>query len=106
MPAETERKPSWEPVICELPDRPKDRPLLALKTTVPLVAVCVLAPMPPMPADGPATTLAVTVDPDIPNDTPLELLNTTVPLEALLPLALIAAPPPPPAPYCTQVVPL
>lgn len=105
VPADTERKPSCEPVICELPDRPNDRPLLALKTTVPLVAVCVLAPMPPMPADGPAATLAVTVEPLIPNDTPLLLENTTVPLEILLPLALIAAPPPP-APYCTQVEPL
>jgi hypothetical protein len=51
-----------------------------------------------MPAAAPGTTVAVMVEPLIPNEMPLELLNTTVPLETLLPLALMAAPPPP-APY-------
>jgi len=60
--------------------------LLAAYATVPLVAVCVPAPSPAMPAEGPAATLAVTVEPLSPNETPLLFEKTTVPLDTLAPL--------------------
>jgi hypothetical protein len=72
----------YDAVICDDPDIPKLMPLELAKLTVPLVAVCVPAAIPPrLPvAVAPAPTLAVIlVEPDIPNVTPFESAMSTVP---------------------------
>jgi hypothetical protein len=76
-------------VITELLFIPKVTPLLLLKTTVPVLTLCVPAEIPNGVSAGKLALAVILEDPDMPKLTLFELLKTSVPVETLCVPALI-----------------